>query len=317
MTKQEVKEIAITAPITGFISSAGIVTQTDTILESIQKLNGNVSAINPVTNVSATMVNISQSVTVTNPTTTPLITIDDSNILHDKFMVRQYAYLLPTDGGTYSTQRAIGANLLTTGTVSGLSENPAGLQYQTALATSSVTGRYGSPFGGSGMLSTNFTFDYVSRFRINTNNGAQRFFSGISSLYNSSAPTNVEPTSLLNSIGVAKLQATANLYFVWNDATGTASSLDLGSGFLGTDTACTYKMRIYKTFGVAAIILELTKIVNATGVITTITQTITSDYNTGANYYPVTWMGNNTAVSGAVSFKDYGCQLVKNNFISA
>lgn len=45
MTKQEVKEIAITAPITGFVSAAGTVAATDTILQAINKLNGNTAAI--------------------------------------------------------------------------------------------------------------------------------------------------------------------------------------------------------------------------------------------------------------------------------
>lgn len=52
MTKQEVKEIAITAPITGYVSVAGTVVDTDTILDAIEKLNGNTVAlqasINPI-----------------------------------------------------------------------------------------------------------------------------------------------------------------------------------------------------------------------------------------------------------------------------
>lgn len=53
MTKQEVKEIAITAPITGFTSAAGTVTATDTILQAVNKLDGNTQALqvsaNPAT----------------------------------------------------------------------------------------------------------------------------------------------------------------------------------------------------------------------------------------------------------------------------
>jgi hypothetical protein len=52
MTKQEVKEIAITAPITGYVSVAGTVVDTDTILQAINKLNGNTAdiqaSINPI-----------------------------------------------------------------------------------------------------------------------------------------------------------------------------------------------------------------------------------------------------------------------------
>ena len=135
-------------------------------------------------------------------------------------------------------------------------------------------------------------------------------------LYSTVAPTNIEPTSQINSIGVCKLQATPNLFLIWNDATGIATSVD--TGFSGVSTAFTYLLRIYKTFGVAAINIELTQINNSTGATSVFAQTgITTDYNSGTNYFPVAWMGNNTAVSGAVSFKDYGCSMVKRNAISS
>ena len=137
-------------------------------------------------------------------------------------------------------------------------------------------------------------------------------------MYATATPTNIEPTAMINSVGVAKLQGSPNLFFIWNDATGTASSLDLGSGFLGTDNASTYRIRIWKTSGIPLINIQLTKVVNSTGVTTTTSVlTITSDYNTGVNHHAAIWMGNNTAATGAVSFKNYGCELSKRNVINA
>ena len=271
-----------------------------------------------VTNVSAVMTNPSQTVVVTNPTTIPQITIDDTNFMYNKFMVNQYGYLLPSDVNLLWDSLRVGGTLLVTGTNTALSENPMGQQFTTATAVSSVTGFFGTNFGNTAFFGVNFTFDFSYRFRINTNNGAQRFFAGLSQMYGTATPTNIEPTAMINSIGVAKLQGSANLFFIWNDATGTASSLDLGSGFLGTDTASTYRIRIWKTSGIAAINLQLTKVVNSTGVTTTTSVlTITSDYNTGVNHHAAIWMGNNTAATGAVSFKNYGCELSKRNVINA
>lgn len=269
-----------------------------------------------VTSVSASMVTPAQTVSVTNPTTTPAISIDDTNLLYNKFMVNQYSYMFPSDANTLWDTLRVGGTILSTGTVSALSETPMGQLFTTATAVGSVAGLFGTSFGGSGYLGTNFEFDFSYRFRINTNNGAQRLFCGVSSQYATATPTNVEPTTLINSIGVAKLQATANLYFVWNDATGTASSFDLGSGFLGTDTTSTYRMRIYKTSGIASINLELTKVTSG-GTVTVTSLNITSDYNTGSTMYPVIWMGNNTAATGAVSFKNYGCQIIKRGLVNA
>ena len=271
-----------------------------------------------VTNVSAVMVNPSQTVVVTNPTTTPQITIDDTNFMYNKFMVNQYGYLFPSDGNVLWDNLRVGGTLLVTGTNTALAENPMGQLFQTATAVSSVTGFFGTNFGGTSFFGVNFTFDFSYRFRINTTNAAQRFFAGLSNMYATATPTNIEPTAMINSVGVAKLQGSANLFFIWNDATGTASSLDLGSGFLGTDNASTYRIRIWKTSGIAEINLQLTKVVNSTGVTTTTSVlTITSNYNTGVNHHAAIWMGNNTAATGAVSFKNYGCELSKRNVINA
>lgn len=269
-----------------------------------------------VTNVSAVMTNPSQTVVVTNPTTIPQITIDDTNFLYNKFMVNQYAYLLPSDANLLWDNLRVGGTLLSTGTVSALAENPMGQQFTTSIAVGSVTGFFGTNFGTAGFFGSNFEFDFSYRFRINTNNGAQRFFAGLSNMYGTATPTNIEPTNMINSVGVAKLQGGPNLFFIWNDATGIASSLDLGSGFLGTDTTSTYRIRIYKKVSVPVIFMELYKITSA-GVVTVTTTNITGDYNTGVNHHAAIWMGNNTAVSGAVSFKNYGCQLTKRNLVGA
>ncbi len=238
------------------------------------------------------------------------------NLFYDEFMTNQYAYFYPSDGAALYDYLRGNGTLLSVGTVSALSENPMGVRYQTATAVGSVTALYGTIFGGN-ILGVNFQFEMIRKFRFGTTNSAQRFFAGLSAAYGVSAPTNIEPTSQINCIGVAKLQASNNLYFVWNDATGVASSLDLGVNFPANSTAYTYKLRIWKIVGVAAINLELTRITNSTGAVLVTTNTITSDYNTGSPAYPVAWMGNNTGASGAVSFKDYGCQLFKRNKIGA
>jgi hypothetical protein len=269
-----------------------------------------------VTNVSAAMTNPSQTVVITNPTTTPNITIDDTHLLYNKFMVNQYAYMSPKDVSiTFDTLR-IGGTQLTTGTVSALSENPMGIQFTTATAVSSVAGFFGTNFGNSSYFGTNFAFDFSYRFRINTNNAAQRFFAGLSNMYGTATPTNIDPINMINSVGVAKLQGSPNLHFLWNDATGVASTVDLGSGFLGTDNTSTYRIRIYKLSSVPVLFIELYKVTN-TGVITVTTNNLTGDYNTGVNHFAVIWIGNNTAATGAVSFKNYGCELSKRGLQNA
>jgi hypothetical protein len=46
-----------------------------------------------------------------------------------------------------------------------------------------------------------------------------------------SALTNAEPTALTNVIAVAQVAADTNMRLIWNDGSGTASSIDLGTNF--------------------------------------------------------------------------------------
>ena len=94
---------------------------------------------------------------------------------YDQFMTNQYMYFLPADNSAlYNTLRAGGA-LTSSGTTSSLVENPMGVLFTTSLAVGSAVSLYGNTFGGS-ILGTNFQFELFRKFRINTTNGAQRFF---------------------------------------------------------------------------------------------------------------------------------------------
>jgi hypothetical protein len=59
-----------------------------------------------------------------------------------------------------------------------------------------------------------------------------RSFIGLSN--NFATPSNVEPTSLVNIIGIARLSTSNNWHIVHNDASGLATSIDLGSSFPST-----------------------------------------------------------------------------------
>lgn len=48
------------------------------------------------------------------------------------------------------------------------------------------------------------------------------------------APTNVEPTSLFNTLGVGKISSSTNLCIISNTSSGTGTAVDLGSGFPAT-----------------------------------------------------------------------------------
>ena len=74
-------------------------------------------------------------------------------------------------------------------------------------------------------------FNFMCRFGPSTGVAVttNRCFVGMSN--NTAAPTDVEPSSLLNMIGVGWDAADTNIQIMRNDATGTATKIDLGANF--------------------------------------------------------------------------------------
>lgn len=244
---------------------------------------------------------------------------DRATYLYDRFMTNHYSYMLPMDNGTYSTLRINTASMLTVGTVSSMSENPSGVRYQTSTAVGSIAGTYGAPFGNNLTVGTFFGFEFIRKFKVISSNNEQRIFIGLSFGNHVNPPVNVNQNTLLNCFGIAKFANDPWWYFIWNDNTGGANNypVSLSGDMLGTDTNCTFKLRILKTYGVFGLTLELTRIDAFTGDIKVYSFAISSDINTSVFYSPIFWIGNSTVNTGAVSIKDIGTQLFKRNQIGA
>ena len=56
-----------------------------------------------------------------------------------------------------------------------------------------------------------------------------RSFVGLTNSF--ATPNNVEPTTLVNCVGLARLSTSNNWHIIHNDASGVATSIDLGSGY--------------------------------------------------------------------------------------
>ena len=86
-------------------------------------------------------------------------------------------------------------------------------------------------------------FYYVHRFGIGDTVAAPRTFVGLSS--NTSAPTNVEPSTLTNSIGVGQGAANTNL-FVYYGGSAAQTPIDLGANFpTNTNSVDWYELTLF------------------------------------------------------------------------
>lgn len=74
-------------------------------------------------------------------------------------------------------------------------------------------------------------------------NATTRFFMGLRG--NNGAPTDVEPSSLIDLLGLAFDAADANLQWMHNDGSGTATKVSLGIAIPTTDRSAWYEISIY------------------------------------------------------------------------
>mgnify|MGYP006921338968 CR=1 FL=1 len=221
-----------------------------------------------------------------------------SNLIHKQNL----GWMQPNNGNaTYNFLKS-STNINLSGG-SGTNSIPARLVYETAATAGGVCFARGLS-GGAFNAASNLSFWWSRKFEITSNVANSRFVCALSNQFRLSSPTNVEPTTLINLIGVCKLSTSDNLHFIWNDATGTASTLDLGTNFPANNTtAYTYIFEIYKIFDSTDIVLKLSRI-DVNGNVLTTQHTINSD--TPTLIMSAVIFGTNNTTASVFSFNDFG-----------
>lgn len=126
-------------------------------------------------------------------------------------------------GVTYSGVGSAGANVLSFDGGGVLSYRP-----RVSRQTSAVAGTLAELYTLGQFLFTLTGYHYVKDFGFNPQANC-RIFAGI--LASGAALTNVSIDSLVNMIGLGRLDGSPNLHLFCNDATGTASAIDLGASY--------------------------------------------------------------------------------------
>jgi len=128
-------------------------------------------------------------------------------------------------------------------------------------------------------------------------NSSHRFFMGLG---DTAAPSDVDPSTLLQIAGVGWDAADTELQFMHNDASGTATKVALGASFTkpSSDRSVMYRLRMFAPPGTSRSlnyeVTELESQVTATGTVTTDLPPVTS-YVTPKMY---TSVGGVSAVTG-------------------
>jgi len=151
------------------------------------------------------------------------------------------------------------------------------------------------------LLATKFMFEGHIGTVTNVTDG--RLFYGLQTATGAN-PTNVEPNTIVNCIAVCKLSTSNNLHIVHNDASGTGTTIDLGSNFtLATSSTDTiwFRFRRITSTNVEYLVVKL----NSDGdTLFTATGNITTDLPSSSTLlYHRFWLTNNTTAS------DFYCKL--------
>jgi nitrogen fixation protein len=217
---------------------------------------------------------------------------------------QNFGYLVPIIGATtYSSLRTT-SNIIQTGASGDFTNPTPRMLYASTTVINNFATQRGTT-GGAFTFATTLKMYWKRRFQIDSNVSGTRFVCGLSNAFQLAAPTNVEPDTLINTMGVCKLSSSNNLFFFWNDATGLATTVDLGVNYPANNvTAYTYDLEIYKEASTANITLKLTRIDSSGNRIST-TQVISTNYNSSLSHSPIIYATNNATI-GSVRFYDYG-----------
>jgi hypothetical protein len=202
-------------------------------------------------------------------------------------------YFIPQLGvTTFNTLRV--AQITQAGQVAYFGQ-PTANRYDTTI----VPGTFAVIRGTNITIGTNNFISKMS-FAIISNVTNSRFFCGYSNMFRLAGPSNVEPDTLINSMGVCKLSTSDNLHFMHNDGGGLATTIDLGVEF-PANNIITYRYT-----------LEFIRKVGDTNITMTITRNdglsssveISTNIPTGGQSKAI-YMTNNTTAS-ITSYLFYG-----------
>jgi hypothetical protein len=155
------------------------------------------------------------------------------------------------------------------------------------------------------LILTGLEVVFSRKIQFNSNVSGQRFFSGISKGNQFAAPTNVEPSTLTDIVGVCQLSTSTNMHIVHNDASGTATTIDLGSSYPCTDSQYNYYITIEQTTTTYIVTVERVTVTTGASISTTSTlATNIPNYATGTIQL-LTWISNNASAAIA-SYLDGG-----------
>jgi hypothetical protein len=222
------------------------------------------------------------------------------------FLRQNNAYIIPLGLVNVQNGFSVSSNIASWALVLSGNTTTGGIGGFVRFDTTATAGTLAFRRGSFGIILGAFQFEYTQKVRFQTNLTGQRGLWGLSAGYTFASPTNVEPNTNVNVVGVCQLSTSTNLHILHNDGTGTATTFDLGANYPCNTNIYTYYIRIKRTTADYTITVE--RITN------TDNSSISNVYTTSTNipaigvasFSPINYITNN-AQSATASYFDGGC----------
>jgi hypothetical protein len=179
------------------------------------------------------------------------------------------------------------------------------LRGMVTFATTAIAGTIASMRQNNSLSITGYECKFTRKIQFNSNVSGQRFFCGISKGNQFAIATNVEPNTLTDIVGVCQLSTSTNMHIVYNDASGVATTSDLGTSYPCNDSQYNYYISIEQTTTSYIITVERVTVSTGASISTSLTtSTNIPNYATGIIQL-FTFITNNATASVA-SYLDGG-----------
>jgi hypothetical protein len=171
--------------------------------------------------------------------------------------------------------------------------------------TTSTAGTIAFKRRHDGWIFNGIEMTLTQKIQFQTNISGQRFFHGLTKNNQFTAPTNVDQTTLTNIVGVCQLSTSTNMHVIHNDASGTATTIDLGADYPCNTAIYNYFITIEQNASNYVVTVE--RVTVSTGASISTTNTLSTNI---MNYLTdtimiCTWITNNATASVA-SYLDGG-----------
>jgi hypothetical protein len=179
------------------------------------------------------------------------------------------------------------------------------LRGMVTFSTTAIAGTIASMRQNNSLSITGYECKFTRKIQFNSNVSGQRFFCGISKGNQFAIATNVEPNTLTDIVGVCQLSTSTNMHIVYNDASGVATTSDLGTSYPCNDSQYNYYITVEQTTTSYIITVERVTVSTGASISTSLTtSTNIPNYATGVIQL-FTFITNNATASIA-SYLDGG-----------